>query len=74
MDDNLTNLEKETNKLCEARMKLVKLNKTEPWDKEDLLVVLKKLGKYKSRDAGDFLTKSSRKELLVVILLKLYSN
>ena len=57
MDDNLTNLEKETNKLCETRMKLVQLNKTDPWDKEDLLVVLKKLGKDKSRDADDFCNK-----------------
>ena len=54
MNDNLTNLEKENNKLFEARMKLVKLNKSDPWDTEDLLVVLKKLGKDKSRDANDF--------------------
>ena len=43
--DNLKELESETNKLWEIRMQLCKLNKTEPWDKEDLHTVLKQLEK-----------------------------
>ena len=39
------------NKLCETRLKLTKLNKTEPWTIPDLDQVIKDLDKDKSRDA-----------------------
>ena len=52
--DNMKELEEETNKLCELRMKMVKLDNTEPWDLEDLNEAIKKLGKDKSRDAEGY--------------------
>ena len=51
IEDNLVNHEEVINELCETRMRLCRLNKTEPWDKEDLKVVLKQLQNEKSRDA-----------------------
>ena len=51
MKEDLKDLEDETNKLCEIRMKMCKMNKTEPWDREDLNEVLKQLQNEKSRDA-----------------------
>ena len=41
MKENLEDLEEDTNKLCKMRLKLSKLNKTKPWDIEDLKNVLK---------------------------------
>ena len=52
--DNLTELEKDTNKLCSNRLKLCKERKSEPWDMSDLEEVLKKLGREKSRDASGY--------------------
>ena len=51
MKDHLKDLDEETNYLCDARTKLVKLNKTAPWTIEELKDVLKKLDNDKSRDA-----------------------
>ena len=51
MKATLHDLEEDTNKLCEARLKMCKLNKSEPWDIDDLKHVLKMLGRDKSRDA-----------------------
>ena len=48
IEPNLINLEKDTNKLCETRLKMTKLNKIKPWDMEDLKEVPKKLGQEKS--------------------------
>ena len=45
--ENLKELESVTNNLCEIRMQLCKLNRTEPWDKEDLHTLLKQLEKVK---------------------------
>ena len=45
---NLINLEKDTNKLSETRLKL---NKSKPCEMEDLKEVLNKLGQEKSKDA-----------------------
>ena len=36
MNKNLEDLEEDTNKLCKIRLKLSKINKTQPWDIEDL--------------------------------------
>ena len=53
MENNLKNLEKDRNELCATRLKLTKLNKTEPWNMDDLKVTLKQLDNEKSRDAED---------------------
>ena len=47
---HLEDLEKDTNTLCEIRLKTSKMNKTEPWTMNDLKEVLKQLGNNKSRD------------------------
>ena len=47
----LESYEQTENKLCEMRLKLAKLNKTEPWTLQDLEQVIKDLDKDKSRDA-----------------------
>ena len=54
MAENLTDLEKDTNKLCQMRLKLSKLNKTQPWSLEDLQHVLKKLPRNKARDSSGY--------------------
>ena len=70
MEDNLSNLEDVTNKLCEERMKLVQSNKSDPWDMDDLLTVLKKLGKDKARDADGFCNELFKEEVAGNDLLK----
>ena len=54
MKDSLKDLESDTQKLCELRLKLAKANKTKPWDMEDLTFALKGLAKNKSRDADGY--------------------
>ena len=49
--EHLESYEETENKLCELRLKISKLNKTEPWTNEDLEQVIKDLDKDKSRDA-----------------------
>ena len=52
--DHLKDLESETKEMCEQRMKLVKLVKTDPWSLDELKEVLKKMAKDKSRDAEGY--------------------
>ena len=47
MVNNLEDLEKDTIKLCEERLKLSKKNKSRAWDIDDLKTVLKELKKNK---------------------------
>ena len=54
IEDDLKDLEKDTNKLCKLRLKLSKNNKSEPWTLEDLKYAVKGLGKDKSRDADGY--------------------
>ena len=54
IDKHLTDLEEDTNKLCQMRLKLSKLNKTQPWSIEDLKYVLKKLPRNKARDSHGY--------------------
>ena len=54
IEEHLEDLEEETSKLCQLRLKLSKLNKTQPWDIEDLKNVLRKLPPNKSRDADGY--------------------
>ena len=49
--EHLRSYEDTNNKLCEARLKMTKLNKTDPWSMEDMEIAIKDLGKNKSRDA-----------------------
>ena len=51
MKAHLKEAEKTTNDLCEARLKVKKHNKTKPWTKDDLEIVMKDLARNKSRDA-----------------------
>ena len=50
IETHLEDLEKDTNTLCEIRVKMSKANKTEPWTMCDLKEVLKQLGNNKARD------------------------
>ena len=50
MEENLKELEIETNNVCELRMKECKENKSDLWDEDDLKLVLKQLLKNKSWD------------------------
>ena len=54
MEEHLKAYEHTNNKLCEARLKLTKLNKTDPWSIEDLDEALKDLGNNKSRDSLEY--------------------
>ena len=48
---HLKSYEEVENKLCDARLKLSKLNKTDPWTLDDLNAAIKDLDNGKSRDA-----------------------
>ena len=50
IDKHLEDLDKDTNKLCQLRLKLSKINKTKPWDLDDIKHVLKRLPPNKARD------------------------
>ena len=52
--ENLVDMEKAENVLCETRLKMCKRNKTEPWSMENLHLVLKQLKKKKSRDSDGY--------------------
>ena len=54
MEEHLEDLEDDTNKLCQLRLKLSKLNNPQPWDIEDLKHVLRKLPQNKARDAEGY--------------------
>ena len=54
IQEHLKAYEETNNKLCETRLKLTKLNKTDPWTIEDLEEALKDLGNNKSRDALNY--------------------
>ena len=73
MKDHLINHEEVTNKLCEARIDMCKLVKTDPWTQEDLKVVLKQLKNDKARDAENlaneiFKEKAAGTDLLKAVL------
>ena len=73
MEESLTDLESDTNKLCKLRLKLSKMNKTRPWDVEDLKLALKGLAKDKARDADGyanelFAIKVAGDDLLLAVL------
>ena len=51
---HLESYEETNNDLCEARLRLTKLNKTDPWSMEDMEIAIKDLGNNKSRDALNY--------------------
>ena len=51
MKPHLTEAEHNVNKVCEQRLKITKLNRTEPWCMADLDNAIKDIGRDKSRDA-----------------------
>ena len=51
---DLKDLEDDTNKLCEMRLKVAKENRSDPWTISDLEEALKQLDDNKSRDAEGF--------------------
>ena len=55
MKSHLTELETDTNKLCELRLEISKKNITDPWTMEDLKLVLRQLHKYRSADPDGFI-------------------
>ena len=70
MKDHLINHEEVTNKLCEARINMCKLVKTDPWTHEDLQVVLKQLKNDKARDAESFTNEIFKEKAAGTDLLK----
>ena len=57
IEEHLEEFEAETNKLCEERLKMCKLNKSDPWEEDNLKEALKHLDKDKSRDPEGFAKK-----------------
>ena len=51
INKHLKSYEEAVNKLCEARLKLTAINKTEPWNMDDIKEAVKHLDNDKSRDA-----------------------
>ena len=49
--EHLKSHEKNIHELCESRLKLTEVNRTEPWEMEDLEMAVKDLGNNKSREA-----------------------
>ena len=63
INEHLKDYEQTANKLCEARLKLSKLNVTEPWSMEDLEKATSDLENGKARDALDYANKLFKKEV-----------
>ena len=55
MKQGLEGLQEAKEELCQERIKAARRNKSEPWTKENLDVLLKYLKKVKSRDPNDHL-------------------
>ena len=70
IEDNMKDLELETNKLCESRMNECRKNITDPWDQEDLKIVLKQLSNNKSRDPEGLAKELFKEEAAGTDLLK----
>ena len=71
IEPNLEQFEKETNEVCEIRLKLSKNNKTNMWTMDDLKYVLKQLDNDKSRDTDGFaneIFKVAGEDLLEAVL------
>ena len=71
IEEHLKQFEDETNRLCEERLKECRLQKTDPWDEDDLNQALKQLDDDKSRDPEGFsneLFKNAGTDLLKAVL------
>ena len=68
-------MEKYVDKLCDARLKITEIKKTDPWTMEDLDEAIKSLDNDKSRDALDLANELFKKDVagddLKVATLKL---
>ena len=62
IEPHLKDLEKDTNLVCELRVKVSKENKTKPWTLEDLMEVTKYLKKDKSRDPEGYANELFKKD------------
>ena len=75
MKEHLKDYEQTANRLCESRLKLSKLNVTEPWSMEDLEQATSDLENGKSRDALNCANELFKKEVagtdLKLAMLKL---
>ena len=75
IEDHLKDHEKDTNLLCELRVKVSKENKTDPWTMDDLVEALKHLKKDKARDPEGWANELFKEETagtdLLEALLKL---
>ena len=54
IEEHLKEYEEEVDKLCEARLKLCKQKKAEPWNMEDLELAIGDLDRGKSRDSAGY--------------------
>ena len=70
IEDNLKDLEDDTNLLCELRVKVSKENKTQPWTMEDMMEVLKHLKMDKSRDPDGWANELFKKDAAGTDLLE----
>ena len=78
MKSHLTELETDTNKLCELRLEISKKNITDPWTMEDLKLALKQLHKDRSADPGGFINELFKEAVagddLLLAILKLMNK
>ena len=70
METHLKQLEKDTNTLCEIRVRTSQTNKTQEWTLEDLKEVLKQLGNDKSRDPEGHINEIFKESVAGTDLLK----
>ena len=78
MKSHLTELETDTNKLCELRLEISKKNATDPWTMEDLKLALKQLHKDRSADPDGFINELFKEAVagddLLLAILKLMNK
>ena len=75
---HLTDLEQDTNKLCEIRLEISKKNTTDPWNMEDLKIALKQLHKNRSADPDGYINELFKEAVaghdLLLAILKLMNK
>ena len=74
IEPHLEKLEEARNELCHLRLKLAKLDKTKPWDMDDLKAAVKQLANDKSRDAENHANELFKETVAGTDLLKAVLN
>jgi hypothetical protein len=63
IEEHLEEHEEEVDKLCEARLKLCKQKKAEPWNMDDLELAIRDLDRQKSRDSAGYANELLKEEV-----------